>query len=181
MSATLPAGSDDSTKGACSLLFDGRKLSKALMISKPSSSFSAAKCATPLLVAWILAPPRTSCVTTSPVTAFTTLGPVRNMYDVSLIITVKSVKAGEYTAPPAHGPKIPEICGITPDARMFLSNISPKPASELIPSWIRAPPESLIPMNGAPLRTAMSITLHIFCAIVSDIEPPFTVKSCAKT
>ena len=29
---------------------------------------------------------------------------------------VKSVSAGEYTAPPAQGPKIPDIWGITPDA-----------------------------------------------------------------
>ncbi len=28
---------------------------------------------------------------------------------------VKSVIAGEYTAPPAHGPMISEICGITPE------------------------------------------------------------------
>ena len=37
------------------------------------------------------------------------------MYDVSRTITMKSVIAGEYTAPPAHGPMIAEICGITPD------------------------------------------------------------------
>ena len=76
---------------------------------------------------------------------------------------------------------MPEICGITPDARMFLSKISPYPAREQIPSWIRAPPESLMPMNGTPLRTAMSMTLLIFIAIVSDIDPPVTVKSCADT
>ena len=64
---------------------------------------------------------------------------------------------------------------------MFLSKISPNPASEHMPSWIRAPPESLMPMKGAPLRTAMSMTLQIFCAMVSDIEPPATVKSCANT
>ena len=60
----------------------------------------------------------------SPVTVFTTFGPVRNMYDVFSIISVKSVRAGEYTAPPAQGPKIPLICGITPEARMLRSNIS---------------------------------------------------------
>ena len=36
-----------------------------------------------------------SGVTVSPVTVFTTPGPVRNMYEVSLIMTVKSVRAGE--------------------------------------------------------------------------------------
>ncbi len=29
---------------------------------------------------------------------------------------MKSVMAGEYTAPPAHGPMITEICGMTPEA-----------------------------------------------------------------
>ena len=50
-----------------------------------------------------------------------------------------------------------------------------------MPSWIRAPPESLRPMTGAPALTAISMTLHIFAAMVSDMEPPFTVKSCAYT
>ncbi len=50
-----------------------------------------------------------------------------------------------------------------------------------MPSWMRAPPESLRPMTGAPMRIAMSMTLQIFCAMVSDSEPPNTVKSWAKT
>jgi hypothetical protein len=45
---------------------------------------------------------------------------------------------------------------------------------------MRAPPESLRPTIGAPLLTAMSITLQIFAALVSESEPPNTVKSCAK-
>jgi hypothetical protein len=43
------------------------------------------------------------------------VGPVMNMWLVSSTITVKSVIAGEYTAPPAHGPMISEICGMTPE------------------------------------------------------------------
>lgn len=35
-------------------------------------------------------------------------------------MNVKSVRAGEYTAPPAHGPMIREIWGMTPDAMTFL-------------------------------------------------------------
>ena len=90
-----------------------------------SSSVLAVKCVTPLFVACTEAPPRFSESTSSPVTDLTTLGPVRNIYDVFSIIRVKSVSAGEYTAPPAHGPKIPEIWGITPLARMLRSKISP--------------------------------------------------------
>ena len=151
------------------------------MSARPSSSVCAVKCVTPDLLACTLAPPSSSCVTTSPSTVFTTLGPVRNMYAVPSIMMVKSVRAGEYTAPPAHGPKIPEICGITPDAMMLRWKISAYPARALMPSWMRAPPLSLMPMSGAPTFMAISITLHIFCAIVSESEPPVTVKSCAKT
>ena len=62
------------------------------------------------------APPRSSNETSSPVTVLMTSGPVMNMCDVWSIITVKSVIAGEYTAPPAHGPMIRDTWGITPDA-----------------------------------------------------------------
>ena len=49
----------------------------------------------PDLVAWVMAPPSSSKVTSSPVTAFTTSGPVMNMQEVSLTISTKSVMAGE--------------------------------------------------------------------------------------
>ena len=42
---------------------------------------------------------------------------------------------------------------------------------------MRAPPESAMPMMGAPFRMARSITLHIFSAVTSEREPPKTVKS----
>ena len=64
---------------------------------------------------------------------------------------------------------------------MFLWKISPKPASAQIPSWIRAPPESFSPMQGAPFFIAISMTLQIFWAMVSESEPPDTVKSWANT
>jgi hypothetical protein len=39
---------------------------------------------------------------------------------------MKSVIAGEYTAPPAHrGPMITEICGTTPEASILRWNTSP--------------------------------------------------------
>ena len=67
-------------------------------------------------MAWVRAPPRSSKLTSSPVTVFTTSGPVMNMCAVSSTIITKSVITGEYTAPPAQGPMTSEICGITPDA-----------------------------------------------------------------
>ena len=42
-----------------------------------------------------MAPPNCSCVTSSPVTVLTTFGPVRNMFEVSFFMMMKSVSAGE--------------------------------------------------------------------------------------
>ncbi len=72
--------------------------------------------ATPDLVAWLVAPPSCSRVTSSPVTVFTTSGPVMNMLLISRTMKMKSVMAGLYTAPPAHGPRMTLIWGMTPDA-----------------------------------------------------------------
>ena len=96
-------------------------------------------------------------------------------------MTTKSVSAGEYTAPPAQGPKIAEICGTTPEAITLRRKMSEYPARLSMPSWMRAPPESLRPITGAPFFIARSMILQIFSAKVSDSEPPSTVKSCAKT
>ena len=49
-------------------------------------------------------------------------------------MNTKSVKAGEYTAPPAQGPIINEICGTTPLARVLRKNISEYPERETTPS-----------------------------------------------
>ena len=46
---------------------------------------------------------------------------------------------------------------------------------------MRAPPESLMPMIGQPIRTARSMTLTIFSANTSPRLPPKTVKSWLKT
>ena len=63
-------------------------------------------------------------VTSSCVTVLMTSGPVMNMYEVSRTMTVKSVMAGEYTAPPAHGPMIAEIWGTTPEASVLRRKMS---------------------------------------------------------
>ena len=73
------------------------------------------------------------------------------------------------------------IWGTTPEASTFLWKMSAYPARETTPSWMRAPPESLIPTIGHPVERARSITLQIFCAYTSPREPPKTVKSCEKT
>ena len=46
---------------------------------------------------------------------------------------------------------------------------------------MRAPPESLIATNGAPVDIARSMTFVTFCACTSPIEPPKTVKSWLAT
>jgi len=100
-----------------------------------------------------------------------------NMCEVPSTIKVKSVIAGEYTAPPAHGPMIRLICGTTPDASTLRRKISANKPSATTPSWIRAPPPSLMPITGQPVFIAWSITLTIFSPYTSPSEPPNTVKS----
>ena len=56
--------------------------------------------------------------------------------------------AGEYTAPPAQGPIITLICGITPDDNILRLNTSAYPPNDETPSWILAPPLSFNPMKG---------------------------------
>ena len=72
-----------------------------------------------------IAPPSDSKSTSSPVTVLITSGPVMNMWLVSLTMNTKSVIAGEYTAPPAHGPMTRLICGITPEHWTLRVNTSP--------------------------------------------------------
>ena len=79
----------------------------------------------PERVLWVRAPPSSSKPTSSPVTVLMTSGPVMNMCEVWSTMTVKSVIAGEYTAPPAHGPMTSEICGTTPLACTLRWKISP--------------------------------------------------------
>ena len=76
------------------------------------------------MLACAAAPPRSSFVTSSWVTVLMTSGPVMNMYEVCSVIRMKSVSAGEYTAPPAHGPRIALICGTTPEASMLRRKMS---------------------------------------------------------
>ena len=76
---------------------------------------------------------------------------------------------------------ISESCGITPEQRTLRRKTSPYAPSETTPSWMRAPPESLMPITGQPILAARSMILHIFSAMTSPSEPPKTVKSWLKT
>src|SRR5918999_2087856 len=122
--SSRPIGSDGSKYGGGSTLFWGRNERRYRASSRQASSSSAVKCATPERDAWVAAPPSSSKVTSSPVTVFTTSGPVMNMYELSSTMKTKSVIAGEYTAPPAHGPMTRLIWGITPDDCTLRQKIS---------------------------------------------------------
>ena len=54
------------------------------------------------------------------------------------------------------------ICGMTPEARVLRKKISANRPSATTPSWMRAPPPSLIPTTGQPVFIAWSMTLTIF-------------------
>ena len=56
-------------------------------------------------------PPSSSRVDRSRVTRSTTAGPVRNIRASVPAMIVRSPSAGEYAAPPAHGPPMTLICG----------------------------------------------------------------------
>ena len=58
-------------------------------------SSGCAKWATPERLAWVIAPPSSSLLTSSWVTVLMTSGPVMNMYDVFSTMKMKSVMAGE--------------------------------------------------------------------------------------
>src|SRR5438874_2256873 len=124
VSSSMSSGVTSSVTGAandggCSMLLLGRYDRSALAMSRQSLSSVAWNCATPDLVLCALAPPSSSNPTSSPVTVLMTSGPVMNMCEVLSTMSVKSVMAGEYTAPPAQGPMISEICGMTPEASTF--------------------------------------------------------------
>ena len=77
------------------MLLLGRNDSSARVSSSASASSADMKCATPDFVLWVRAPPRSSIVTSSPVTVLMTSGPVMNMCEVWSTMIVKSVIAGE--------------------------------------------------------------------------------------
>ncbi len=83
-----------STRGASSMLLDGRNESRKRTSSITAFSSAATKVATPDRDEWLPAPPSSSRVTSSPVTVFTTSGPVMNICDVSRTMKMKSVMAG---------------------------------------------------------------------------------------
>ena len=97
-------------------------------------------------------------------------------------MTMKSVMAGEYTAPPAQGPMIAEICGH--DARgQRVAQEDVGVAAERHHALLDARAARVVEADDRARRcaSARSMTLQIFAALVSDSEPPNTVKSCAKT
>ena len=117
-------GSLHARRGGSSAQWLGMNDNSRLMWRIASASSRTAKWATPLFALCVMAPPRSSIVTSSDVTALITSGPVTNMWLVPSTMMVKSVMAGEYTAPPAHGPMIAEICGTTPEASVLRRNTS---------------------------------------------------------
>ena len=128
------ASSLGSSDGGSSRLFCGKNDIKKRTSSKHACSSAETNVATPLFDAWLIAPPSSSNVTSSPVTVFTTSGPVMNMWLDSRTMKMKSVIAGEYTAPPAHGPRMTEICGITPEACTLRWKMPPYDANDTTPS-----------------------------------------------
>src|SRR5690242_16397953 len=101
-SSLLRAGSSEGiTEAERSRQFCGRYSKSSRICRKQSCSEPATKWQTPDLTLWVLAPPSDSKSQDSPVADLITSGPVMNIWLVPSIMKTKSVKAGEYTAPPA--------------------------------------------------------------------------------
>src|SRR6476620_1039202 len=126
-------------------------------------------------------PPSASSDTSSPVTSLITSGPVTNMYPWSRTATTRSVWIGEYTAPPAHLPRMMETSGTRPRSSSWRRPSSAYHASEVTASWILAPAESLMPMIGQPTIATHSISLATLRPNISPTEPWNTVWSWLKT
>ena len=89
-----PASSVQGMAGGSSAAFGGRKESSSRTAWSVASSVSNAKWATPERVAWARAPPSSSLVTSSCVTARITSGPFRNIEEAPFTMKTKSVMAG---------------------------------------------------------------------------------------
>jgi len=79
LSSMRAAGSVHGRSDPSLRLLSGRKSKNSRVANSASISFSKATSATPDFLVWVMAPPSSSCVTTSLVTVFTTSGPVTNM------------------------------------------------------------------------------------------------------
>src|SRR5690606_30006852 len=90
-SSGAPAGGSGSAGGGRAWLLDGKYVSSSRTICSADASAAARKCATPLLVLWMTAPPNSSKVTSSPVAALVTCGPVMNILLTLSATKVKSV------------------------------------------------------------------------------------------
>src|SRR5437899_955877 len=77
-SSSRSAESEVAVRGGSSRLFDGMNDSISRISAMHSRSSSTAKCATPLVSLWVIAPPRSSLLTSSCVTVLITSGPVKN-------------------------------------------------------------------------------------------------------
>src|SRR5919202_152921 len=170
------AGSCGGCRGSGPPAFDGRWASAVFTSSAAWTSWSAVRCATPLR-ACTFGPPSSSAVTCSRVTRSTIAGPVRNIFASGPAMTVRSPSAGEYAAPPAHGPPITLICGTRASA--CARKIREYACSAPTPSWSRAPPECGKPTTGTPSLAAWSIVRAIVSPPFSPSEPPLKPPSCA--
>ena len=68
---------------------------RAREVGETSASSAATRCATPLRVACVAAPPSSANVTSSPVTVLMISGPVINICEIFSVMRMKSVIAGE--------------------------------------------------------------------------------------
>ena len=74
-----------------------------------------------------------------------------------------------------------EICGTRPDSNSWRRPSSAYQASDVAASWMRAPPESLMPMIGQPTMATHSISRATLRPNISPTVPWNTVWSWLNT
>ena len=118
--------------------------------------------------------------TSSPITSRTTPGPVRNIADSS-VMTTKSVSAGEYEPPPADTPRDHrDLRHASRTAARCGGRSARSRPSAATPSSMRAPPDAMKPITGAPARARPAPSRARSCRRAPRrASRPRSVWSCA--
>ena len=124
--------------GGSAILWSGKKDRISLAIIQASSSSSAIKHAIPERLACKLAPPSSTASISPLITSGVSSGDERNNWPCSCPRIVKSARLAPNADTPTTGPNTSEIIGILPLHWTNLSNNSPVPPRDEIPSWAAA-------------------------------------------
>ena len=170
--ARFRSSPQSSTTPACALL-PGSMLTSSRICAKISSAVPMPS-TVPASSLWKAADAVSHLLALFPGIAF---GEFTKIFAFSASANVKSERAGTTAMPPPQVPNTAVICGTTPDAATCFAYSVPTASSASTDSCSLMPAQSIKPMIGAPILTAMSYRPAIFFACISPIVPPNTPAS----